>query len=67
MHRSESLNTDPMFINAMADIVNKHLASNKISSTQFKLRCPGCENEHCGESKQFFAEKQPAASQTATQ
>jgi ferrochelatase len=66
MHRSESLNTDPMFIDAMADIVQKHLTSGKISSTQFKLRCPGCENEHCGESKQFFSE-QPVASQTASQ
>lgn len=66
MHRSESLNTDPLFIDAMADVVHKHLASNKTSSTQFRLRCPGCENEHCAESKQFFGEK-PVASQTASQ
>ncbi|KAJ3164248.1 hypothetical protein HDU88_005560 [Geranomyces variabilis] len=52
--RVESLNADPLFIEAMADIVKSHIAENKPVSTQLPLRCPMCTNEKCGESKRFF-------------
>ncbi|KAI8922563.1 hypothetical protein DFJ77DRAFT_447090 [Powellomyces hirtus] len=56
--RVESLNADPMFIDAMADIVATHIKRGKPVSTQMPLRCPLCTNEKCGESKQFFASQQ---------
>ncbi|KAN0019716.1 hypothetical protein ACTFIU_002938 [Dictyostelium citrinum] len=44
--RSESLNDDPLIINAMADLVNTHLKSNKtIHSHQYHLKCPGCKDD----------------------
>ncbi|KAI8824165.1 uncharacterized protein EV422DRAFT_519155 [Fimicolochytrium jonesii] len=52
--RVESLNDDPIFIDAMADIVQTHLAGNKPVSNQLPLRCPLCTNEKCGEQKEFF-------------
>lgn len=51
--RAESLNADPLFITALADIVHSHLRSPS-PSTQYALRCPQCNNEHCQASKTFF-------------
>ncbi|GJJ76421.1 protoporphyrin/coproporphyrin ferrochelatase [Entomortierella parvispora] len=57
--RAESLNADPVFIEAMADIVKTHLKetegvdASKISK-QFSLRCPGCPNETCKHTREFF-------------
>lgn len=53
--RSESLNGSPVFIQALADIAKAHLDSGIACSTQMGLRCPGCVNAKCGESKKFFA------------
>ncbi|KAG2177586.1 hypothetical protein INT44_008098 [Umbelopsis vinacea] len=53
--RSESLNDDPVFAEAMADIVKAHLESGKITTPLMSLRCPSCTNDYCGEQKEFFA------------
>ncbi|KAF2071931.1 hypothetical protein CYY_006746 [Polysphondylium violaceum] len=47
--RSNALNDDPLIIDAMAQLVDRHLKSNKsIESTQYHLRCPGCKgDEYC--------------------
>ncbi|KAL3894407.1 MAG: hypothetical protein SGCHY_005295, partial [Lobulomycetales sp.] len=52
--RAESLNDDPEFIDAMADLVSSHLDSGVCASKQMSLRCPGCTNEKCGPTKGFF-------------
>ncbi|KAF9302979.1 ferrochelatase hem15 [Mortierella antarctica] len=56
--RAESLNADPVFIDAMADIVKNHLkeADSSPISKQFKVRCPGCTNETCQHTRDFFDE-----------
>lgn len=56
--RVESLNGNPIFIKALADIGKEHLSQNISCSAQMGLRCPGCVNEKCGESKKFFAGQQ---------
>jgi len=53
--RSESLNGSPVFIQALADIAKAHLDSGIACSKQMGLRCPGCTNAKCAESKKFFA------------
>lgn len=63
--RAESLNDEPVFLRALADIAHEHLASLKVpsqspwaqgtSSRQMMLCCPGCVNPTCAEQKQFFA------------
>ncbi|KAI9889591.1 MAG: ferrochelatase hem15 [Vezdaea aestivalis] len=53
--RAESLNGDPIFIQALADIAKDHLDSGLSCSKQLGLRCPGCKSEKCRESKKFFA------------
>ncbi|CAH1756477.1 19694_t:CDS:2 [Entrophospora sp. SA101] len=52
--RIESLNDDPMFIEAMANIVKDHLNSNKSMSTQLTIRCPKCKKDICQETRDFF-------------
>lgn len=56
--RSESLNGSPVFIQALADIAKDHLDSGVACSKQMGLRCPGCTNAKCAESKKFFAGQQ---------
>jgi ferrochelatase len=56
--RVESLNGNPIFIQALADIAKDHLQQNISCSRQMALRCPGCVSEKCLESKKFFAEQQ---------
>jgi ferrochelatase len=53
--RCESLNGSPVFIQALADIAKAHLDSGINCSKQMGLRCPGCTNAKCAESKKFFA------------
>ncbi|EDO40867.1 predicted protein [Nematostella vectensis] len=55
IRRAESLNDNPIFIQAMADIVHKHLQSGETCSRQLPLRCPMCVNATCGPAKEFFA------------
>lgn len=58
MKRAESLNGNPTFIKALADIAGNHLDSGNICSRQMQLRCPGCTNQRCLESKKFFASQE---------
>jgi ferrochelatase len=59
VHRAESLNSSPVFIRALADIVAQHLKEKEAgappTSVQMGLRCPGCSNVTCAEQKSFFA------------
>ncbi|KAE9370813.1 ferrochelatase-domain-containing protein [Stipitochalara longipes BDJ] len=59
--RSESLNGNPVFIQALADIAKTHLESGETCSKQMGLRCPGCKSDRCAESKKFFAGQGPGA------
>lgn len=45
--RAPALNDDPLFIRALAEIVAQHLGNGRLHSSQYKLRCPGCENAMC--------------------
>ncbi|CAF3060296.1 unnamed protein product [Rotaria sp. Silwood2] len=54
IRRCASLNDNPLFIKAMADIVLKHLQNQCRHTTQLPLRCPGCENVSCERMRQFF-------------
>jgi ferrochelatase len=53
--RTESLNGNPVFIQAVADIALDHLRSGEKCSHQLTLRCQGCKSERCLEQKKFFA------------
>lgn len=56
--RVQSLNDSPYFIKAIADLAAQHLKEQNEgappTSKQMLLRCPGCTNEKCGQSKEFF-------------
>lgn len=56
--RVESLNGNPIFIGALADIAKAHLDKGIACSPQMLLRCPGCTSERCAEQKKFFAGQQ---------
>ncbi|XP_063312897.1 ferrochelatase, mitochondrial [Pelobates fuscus] len=58
IRRAESLNGNPLFSKALADIVLTHIKSNEICSKQLTLRCPMCVNPVCGEAKSFFTNQQ---------
>ncbi len=45
--RAPALNDDPLFIRALAQTVHDHMSAGELYSTQYKLRCPGCENAMC--------------------
>ena len=45
--RAPALNDRPRFIEALADLVHEHLASGRIHSTQYPMRCAGCTNPQC--------------------
>jgi ferrochelatase len=45
--RVPALNDRPDFLDALADIVQGHLASGRRCSTQYADRCPGCGNPAC--------------------
>ncbi|KAF2864706.1 ferrochelatase mitochondrial precursor [Massariosphaeria phaeospora] len=53
--RVESLNGNPIFIKALADLAKAHLQSGQACSAQMPLRCPGCVSERCLAQKEFFA------------
>uniref|UniRef100_A0A8C9SPF7 Ferrochelatase, mitochondrial n=1 Tax=Scleropages formosus TaxID=113540 RepID=A0A8C9SPF7_SCLFO len=55
IRRAESLNGNPLFFKALADLVHSHLRSNEPCSRQLTLRCPLCVNPTCGQAKAFFA------------
>lgn len=45
--RVPALNDRPRFLDALADLVHHHLASGELHSSQYPLRCSGCENDAC--------------------
>lgn len=45
--RAPALNDHPLFVEALADIVHRHLESGEACSRQYGLRCPGCVNPQC--------------------
>jgi protoporphyrin/coproporphyrin ferrochelatase len=45
--RAPAFNGDPLFQDALADIVLDHLRSGQACSRQYGLRCPGCTNPQC--------------------
>lgn len=55
LRRAESLNDDPMFIQALADIVKSHMENGESCSVQSTLRCPKCVNPKCGATKTYFS------------
>lgn len=55
--RAESLNGNPTFIKALADIAKAHIDSGEACSKQMYLRCPGCTSERCLQQKKFFAQQ----------
>ncbi|KAG5272018.1 hypothetical protein AALO_G00160740 [Alosa alosa] len=55
IRRAESLNGNPLFFKALADLVQAHLKSDQPCSRQLTLRCPMCVNPTCGKTKAFFA------------
>ncbi|HET8622366.1 MAG TPA: ferrochelatase, partial [Gemmatimonadales bacterium] len=45
--RAPALNDRAVFLDALADIVGEHLESGARYSSQYLLRCAGCENPQC--------------------
>ncbi len=45
--RAPAFNGDPLFQDALAEVVAEHLRSGERCSRQYPLRCPGCENPEC--------------------
>ena len=45
--RAPALNADPLFIDALAETVADHLSRGEVATSQYSLRCLGCENPQC--------------------
>ncbi|XP_027623814.1 ferrochelatase, mitochondrial isoform X1 [Tupaia chinensis] len=58
IRRAESLNGNPLFSKALADLVLSHIQSNELCSKQLTLGCPLCVNPVCRETKSFFTGQQ---------
>ncbi|XP_004745604.1 ferrochelatase, mitochondrial isoform X3 [Mustela putorius furo] len=58
IRRAESLNGNPLFSKALADLVLSHIQSNELCSKQLTLSCPLCVNPVCRETKSFFTSQQ---------
>uniref|UniRef100_F7CZY0 Ferrochelatase, mitochondrial n=1 Tax=Monodelphis domestica TaxID=13616 RepID=F7CZY0_MONDO len=58
IRRTESLNGNPLFSKALADLVHSHIKSNEMCSKQLTLSCPLCVNPVCRETKSFFTNQQ---------
>lgn len=52
--RAAAPNDHPLFIEALGDIVSKHLRSNESISPKFLLRCAHCASDRCTESKKWY-------------
>jgi protoporphyrin/coproporphyrin ferrochelatase len=50
----ESLNDSPVFLDAAADVVKRHLQGDDKSRKQLFLRCPGCVSQKCHATKEYF-------------
>ena len=58
--RVDSLNDNPVFLDATADLVKRHLQGEDKTSKQMFLRCPGCVSQKCHATKEYF-KSQPAS------
>ncbi|XP_060029923.1 ferrochelatase, mitochondrial isoform X5 [Erinaceus europaeus] len=58
IRRAESLNGNPLFSKALADLVHSHIQSDELCSKQLTLSCPLCVNPVCRETKSFFTNQQ---------
>jgi ferrochelatase len=59
--RTPALNDRPRFLDALADIVHRHLESGEPYSSQYRTRCAGCENPACrGVAREPGATRAPA-------
>ncbi|KAL6952003.1 lyase [Sarracenia purpurea var. burkii] len=54
IRRAAAPNDHSLFIDALADLVSRHLRNNEPISPKFTLRCPHCVNPKCYDSKQWF-------------
>ena len=45
--RAPAFNGEPLFLDALSEIVVDHLRSGEVCSSQYGLRCPGCMNPQC--------------------
>lgn len=52
--RAEAPNDHPLFIEALADVVSKHLKSEQKINPKFLTRCAHCVSDKCHQSKEFF-------------
>lgn len=52
--RAAAPNDHPIFIEALADVVNKHLKSEQKINPKFLTRCAHCVSDKCRKSKDFF-------------
>lgn len=55
--RCDSLNTTPLFIEAMRDVVMEHMKEYKRHSVQLTQSCPGCDKDSCRNMRQFVCQK----------
>ena len=55
IRRAAAPNDHPIFIDAITDIVKKHLHSDQPINPKFLTRCPHCTNERCVQSKSWYA------------
>lgn len=56
IRRAAAPNDHPLFIDALTDIVVKHLRSDQLINPKFLTRCPHCVNKNCAQSKNWFAQ-----------
>ncbi|XP_056646807.1 ferrochelatase, mitochondrial [Diorhabda sublineata] len=56
IHRVPAPNDHPLFIEALYDIVKKHLKEKIPVSSKFLNRCPHCVNPNCAISKKWYSE-----------
>lgn len=54
IRRAAAPNDHPLFIDALSDIVSKHLKANEKITPKFVMRCPQCTNARCIESKKWY-------------
>lgn len=54
IRRSNAMNDNKIFVQALADLVRAHIYSGEPCSKQLLLRCPMCVNATCGPAKSFF-------------
>lgn len=56
IRRAAAPNDHPLFIEALADLVNSHLKSTDKVNPKFLIRCPHCVNPNCADSKNWYAQ-----------